>query len=150
MTLVKNKTRKSLFPSLSNLFDTDIFERSLLGVNGLQRNLEGSVPSVNITETNEDFRIELAAPGLEKKDFKVEVESGILTISGEKQENVKEDEPKFWKREFSYLSFCRSFNLPENSQPEKIEARYENGILEVKLPKNEISAAKPKKTVAVL
>ena len=102
-----------------------------------------TLPSVNVKENDNEFTIEMAAPGMEKKDFKIEVFNNILTVSSEKQikEEVKEGEC-YTRREFSYQSFKRSFNLPETVNTDKIEAGYENGILLLTIPKRE--EAKPK------
>jgi len=128
-----------LFPSLLDA-DTDLFDfdgGSLL------------VPGANIIENEKDFKIELAAPGLEKKDFKVEVNNGVLTISAEKKEEKKEENENYKRREFSYNSFSRSFTLPDNSVPDKIDAKYENGVLRLVLPKKEVTISKPAKQIKV-
>jgi len=98
------------------------------------------VPAVNISEKNENFHIEVSAPGFKKEDFKVLAEDGVLRISCEH----KEGGAKFTRREFRYGSFSRSFTLPENVKLEGIEARYENGILNVVVPKKQ---AEPKQTL---
>lgn len=152
MTLVKTKTNGNLFPRLvRDFFDTDFFNTpSIFDFNGgLSRFTWPVVPSVNITENSKDFKIELAAPGLEKKDFKIEVDNGVLTISSEKKKEEKEEKENYSRREFSYESFSRSFGLPENSLPDKIDAHYENGILKLTLPKKEITVSKPKKEIKV-
>ena len=100
-------------------------------------------------EREKEFRIELAAPGLEKKDFKVEVLNGNLTISAEKKEEKKEETKNYRRKEFSYNSFSRSFTLPDNCMHDKIDAKYENGILHLTLPKKEITVSKPKKEIKV-
>lgn len=97
-------------------------------------------PDVNIKENEKDYQIELAAPGIKKSDFKIEVNKNVLTISVEtesqKEENKRED--NYYSKEFSYRNFSRSFNLGENLVKEdKIKAKYEDGILLVTLPKNE-------------
>ena len=80
----------------------------------------------------------MAAPGFEKKDFKVELNHNVLTISSDKKEEREEGDGKqYTRKEFSYLSFCRSFTIPDTINHEKIEARYENGILKVLIPKKE-------------
>jgi HSP20 family protein len=141
-------TKRATLPSLvSDILNTGRF---LPNVFDLERNLfdiDGGalvIPDANIIENDKDFKIELAAPGLERKDFKVEVENGVLTISAEKEEEKKEDRKNYRKREFSYSAFSRSFTLPDNSLPEKIDAKYDNGILHLTLPKKEISISKPK------
>ncbi|WP_026451660.1 Hsp20/alpha crystallin family protein [Aequorivita capsosiphonis] len=100
-----------------------------------------STPAVNITENLTNFVVELAVPGLEKKDFTIEVEEDTLKIASKKVTNKEIDKEgessRFTKREFNYASFKRSFKLPENIESEAIQANYENGILQVTLPKME-------------
>jgi HSP20 family protein len=93
-----------------------------------------SVPAVNITENKDHYEVSLAVPGMKKDDFKIDVQGDVLTISSEKEENKTEKEKKFTRREYSYSSFSRSFNLPLEVNKEKIEARYENGVLILSLP----------------
>ncbi len=112
------------------LFDRDIFDFD----KGLFPSLGVNTPSVNIKETPKEYLLELAAPGLERKDFNIEIKNGMLCISSEKEEEKKEEDG-YYRREYSYNSFSRSFTLPENVKEEKIDARYENGILRVSLPK---------------
>jgi HSP20 family protein len=101
-------------------------------------------PSVNVKETDEDFQMEIAAPGMDKDDFNLEIEEGLLKLHAEKKEEHEEKEgEKFLRREFSYSSFERSFALPENVDAEKIEANYNNGVLQLHIPK--IEPAKPKR-----
>jgi HSP20 family protein len=107
-------------------------------------------PDANIVEGEKDFKIELAAPGLERKDFKIELDGGLLTISSEKKEEKEESQKNFLRKEFSYSSFSRNFTLPENSVSDKIEAKYESGILNVIIPKKEVTLSKPKKEIKVL
>jgi HSP20 family protein len=151
MTLVKSKTSAGLLPKMINdFFDTDIFSRSLLpefGNSGFGLKLKE--PSVNITEDTSEFIVEMAAPGLEKKDFKVEVENHTLCVSAEKKEEKKEEEKNYWRREFSYNSFSRSFQLPENSLPDKIHAEYNNGVLKLTLPKKEVTVTRPTRNIQV-
>jgi HSP20 family protein len=109
---------------------------------------EMNVPSVNIKETEKEFLLELAAPGLERKDFKIEVENNVLTISAEKEEKKEEKTKEFTRKEFSYNTFTRSFTLPENVK-ETIDAKYENGLLMIHIPKKEIAPVKPVKQIQV-
>lgn len=143
------KRNGNLFPSLVNdFFDTDLVLRpSLFDFGGGL--LKNNLPSVNITEDEKTFKFELAAPGLEKKDFKVETDNGTLTISSEKEKESKEEKENYCRKEFSYSSFSRSFQLPDNSLPEKIDAKYENGVLKLTLPKKEVTISKPKKEIKV-
>ncbi len=111
---------------------------------------ETTLPAVNIKETEESFEVELAAPGFQKSDFKIEVENNVLTISSEKQEEneLKEGET-FTKREFSYQAFTRSFTLPETVESDKITAKYDNGILKIEIPKKDEAKPKPVKQIQV-
>lgn len=146
------KRNRNLFPTLvSDFFDTDLALRpSHFDFDGsFFKGLRNNLPSVNITEDEKNFKFELAAPGLEKKDFKVETDNGTLTISCEKEKESKEEKENYFRKEFSYSSFSRSFQLPENSLPEQIDAKYENGILKLTLPKKEVTIAKPKKEIKV-
>jgi HSP20 family protein len=104
-----------------------------------------NVPAVNISETDSDFRICLAVPGLDKKDFKVEMMEDMLTISAEKEKEEKEEKNgRVNRREYNYSSWSRSFTLPENCDSTRIDAEYKNGELKVVIPKKEVK--EPKKT----
>jgi HSP20 family protein len=96
-----------------------------------------NVPSVNVTQSENGFNIELAAPGLNKEDFKINVEKDRLTVSSEKQHEEEVSEEKYTRREFNYSSFSRSFYLPKSIDREAIEASYENGVLKLSLPKKQ-------------
>lgn len=97
-----------------------------------------STPAINIIENFPNFVVELAAPGLQKEDFTIEVEEDTLKIASKKVEEKKEEvDARFKRREFNYKSFNRSFKLPENIKTEDIQANYENGVLRVTLPKME-------------
>lgn len=108
-----------------------------------------SVPTVNIKETPKDFVFEVAAPGLERKDFNVEVDKHILKISVEKEEKKEEKENGYYKREYSFDSFCRTFTLPEQIKESSIDAKYENGILKVVVPKAKEAPLQPVKKITV-
>ncbi|MBK6946843.1 MAG: Hsp20/alpha crystallin family protein [Haliscomenobacter sp.] len=102
-----------------------------------------SSPSVNVFETNTDFLIEVAAPGLEKHDFEVKVEGAFLIISSEKEQKTEQGtDGKYLRKEFNYATFSRSFRLPESVQADKIKASYENGVLKLTLPKAEMEIQK--------
>ncbi len=122
---------------LPGLLDNFLFDSKLDTFN---HNYETfSIPTVNIIENFPSFVIELAAPGLQKEDFTIEVEEDRLKIASKKVEEKKEENKDFHfkRREFNYNSFERSFKLPENIKIEDIEANYENGVLRVTLPKME-------------
>lgn len=95
------------------------------------------VPAVNITEEKEGFMVSLAVPGMKKSDFKIDVDGNMLTISSEKEETKEEKGKKFNRKEYNFSSFSRSFSLPDEVNKEKIDARYEDGILKISLPRNE-------------
>lgn len=146
------KRNGNAFPSLlTDLLDGErFFTKDLLNFNdAFFKNSFAKVPSANITEREKDFLIELAAPGLDKKDFKVELENDVLTISAEKEEKKEEKDGEITSKEFSYESFSRSFRLPENSKADTTQAQYENGILKIAIPKKEVAVIKPKKEIAV-
>jgi HSP20 family protein len=107
------------------------------------------MPSVNIIEGKEDFRIEVAAPGLEKGDFKINLDNNVLTISSEKQDNREEKEERYMRREFSYTSFRRSFSLPQSVEGDKIAAAHNNGVLTISIPKREEAKVKPAKQIEI-
>lgn len=96
-----------------------------------------SVPAVNVTEDDKAYKVTLAVPGLDKNDFNVDVNGNLLTISAEKEQDTEEKEKRYTRREYNYTSFSRSFTLPEEIAKEKIEAKYDNGILSLSLPKIE-------------
>jgi HSP20 family protein len=109
-----------------------------------------TLPSVNIKEDPDAFKVEVAAPGFDKNDFKLQLDLNTLTISSEKSvENETKDGERFTKREFSYQSFSRSFTLPQTADGERIEASYENGILNVTIPKKEESKPKPSRMIDI-
>jgi HSP20 family protein len=137
MTIVRYQNQ---WPSLFDRFFNNDFE-SWNRDNFSKTNT--TLPSLNIKENKDFFFVEVAAPGFEKSDFKIELNNDLLTVSSEKKLNneVKEGE-RITKQEFSYQSFSRSFTLPELVDEEKISAKYDNGILSISIPKKE--AAKPK------
>ncbi len=103
------------------------------------------VPAVNITEDKKEYLVSLAVPGMKKDDFKIDIDGNMLTISSEKEETREETEKKFTRKEYSYSSFSRSFTIPEEINMEKIEARYEDGVLKIALPrKEEVKKLSPK------
>jgi len=134
-------------PSLfDRFFDNDMFDWT----NKNFSDTNTTLPSVNVKEDKDNFIVEMAAPGFEKKDFKIELNNDLLSISSEKKtENETKGGKRFTKREFSYQSFCRSFTLPVTVENEKISAKYENGILNIAIPKKEEAKPKPIKQIAI-
>jgi HSP20 family protein len=106
-----------------------------------------SFPAVNVLESEDSFKIELAAPGLKKEDFKVNIHENTLTISTEKKSETEETVGKYTRKEFNFTSFKRSFTLPKSVDGEKIVATYNDGVLGLELPKKE--EAKPKEPRAI-
>src|ERR1700742_4496701 len=134
MTLVKfNNGHKNygVNPFFNDVFDTILNDRFLGGKQVSQ------VPAVNIAETENEFHIELAVPGLKKEDFKINVEKNVLSFSAEKKSENVEEGKKFSKREYTYNSFVRSFTLPESADQSKIAAEYTDGILKLNVTKKE-------------
>lgn len=96
-----------------------------------------TVPAVNVSENNNDYRVSVAAPGLKKSDFNIDVEGNMLTISCEKEEKKEEKDEKYTRTEYNYSSFSRTFTLPDEVMKDKIDAVYEEGVLRITLPKTE-------------
>ncbi len=111
------------------------------------RNLELTVPAVNIRETKDQFQVTLAVPGMKKEDFKIDVEGNMLTISSEKKDSPEEKKAKFTRREYNYSTFSRSFTLPDVVDREKIEAVYKDGVLKLVMPRRKAKVAAAKKIV---
>jgi len=133
MTHVKFN-RKPFEGTFNNLVDDLFAEFPVLYKN--EQNWKGTVP-VNIKETDKNYSIEIVAPGFEKTDFKVSLERQLLTITAEKKNDVKEENEKQIRNEYSYRSFKRSFTLDEKTDGTKIDAKYVNGVLTLNLPKKE-------------
>lgn len=129
---------------LLDLFDIDQFFTQPLWESPLDGRQFSRVPAANIRETNDEYFVELAAPGLDKKDFHVDVDNGVLEIKVEKEEERERERKHYTRREYSYSAFYRSFTLPESVNADQIEAEYEHGILKVRLPK--LAEMKKKKT----
>jgi HSP20 family protein len=138
MTLVKfnpEKKNSSLLPGFNDIFE------SVLGDTFFSDRRLSSVPAVNISESDEEYHIELAAPGLKKEDFRVSVERDILTILTEQRTESNNEGKTYNRREYSYSAFTRSFTLPESADVDRIQASYTDGILKLNLPKKEEAKA---------
>lgn len=127
-----------------SLFDLDLFDR----MPDFFTNRRFNLPAVNIKETAKFFELELAAPGLTRKDFDLEIVDNLLSITVEKEE-TKEEKNGYTRREFTYNSFIRTFRLPENVNPEKIDAKYKDGMLRVTIPKMKESPVSKTKHIDV-
>ena len=108
-----------------------------------------NLPAVNITEQKNEYQLSVAAPGMKKDDFKLDVDGNILTISSEKEESKEEKDKKFTRKEYNYSSFSRSFTLPDDVEKEKVEATYEEGILKISLPRKQPAKNSQAKHIAV-
>lgn len=143
MALVKFRN-KDMLPSIFNdFFDRDLFDLTNSSLTN------STLPAVNIKESKEDYLVEVAAPGMNKEDFKIELENNFLVISSENEDKKEEEGKEFTRREFSYQSFKRSFSLPKTIDDGKIKANYKDGVLKITLPKKEEAKEKPKKLIAV-
>ncbi|HET9278672.1 MAG TPA: Hsp20/alpha crystallin family protein [Flavitalea sp.] len=150
MSLIRRNA--NLFNSLPSPFNDDFFTRDLFNW-GLTNNSDTgtTIPAVNLKETPHSFEVEMAAPGMTKDDFSIELDSNVLTITSEKkmEQDQKEGE-RYSRKEFSYQSFQRTFSLPkEVVDDDKIEARYENGVLHLVIPKKEEAKQKPARMIQI-
>jgi HSP20 family protein len=145
MSLIKKDV--GYVPTLSNFFD-DFFTRDLF--NWPSSSSTGtSIPKVNIYETDSEFHVEMAAPGMTKDDFKVELDNNMLTISSQKETETEDEKKNYQRREYSYQSFVRTFHLPDSAEAEKINAKYLDGVLNLVIPKKEEAKRKPAKTIKI-
>lgn len=144
-----NTGNDRMFPKFPSLFD-DFVTKDLFSIPFVTGG--STVPAVNVKETETAYELEMAAPGMEKKDFKVELDQNTLTISVEKENKTEEksENGNYSRREFSYRSFSRSFNLPEELvKADEISANYKNGILHLVVPKKEASKPRVTKQIAI-
>lgn len=143
--------KRNAFPDMPGIFN-DLFTRDLWNW-GLSNNsaTNTTIPAVNISETPERFDVEVAAPGMKKEDFRVELDGNMLTISSErKNEWENKEDQRYTRREFSYQSFQRSFQLPAQVvDSDRIEAKYENGLLRLMIPKKEEAKQKPPRMIQI-
>lgn len=141
MTMIRWHRPANLADMFQNFFESDfndIFNRKF------------SDPAANIIENPDSFQLDLAVPGMKKDDFKIHLENNILTISSEVEDEKQEEGKNYTRKEFSYVSFTRSFTLPKIIDLEKIGADYENGILKVLLPKKEEAKLDVKKEIKIM
>ncbi|MEX1003272.1 MAG: Hsp20/alpha crystallin family protein [Crocinitomicaceae bacterium] len=140
MTLRKYNKPYSLSHDFDRFFNDFFLTPKIIGDSG--NDLMSNIPAVNIEEENEQFAIQLAAPGMKKDDFKIEIDDGVMTISSETKEEHESANDKFTRREFNYSSFSRSFTLPENIDEDGVKAQYKDGILTIAVPKTKEVAQK--------
>ncbi len=146
MSLIKfNKGRFPWNNDLVDFFDRDtIFDRDFF-------NFEKSLPAINVKEHEDDFEIELASPGFNKKDFEITMKDDVLEVSAQKSDEDSEEDKDYTRKEFNYRSFRRSLRLPKTVDDSKeVKATYENGILKLNLSKKEEASKKPKRKIEVV
>ncbi len=107
------------------------------------------MPAVNIREDEKNYSLELAVPGMDKKDLKMDINEDVLTVSSELKNDTEESRDGYRRKEFSYSSFGRSFYIPENVNREKIEANYKDGVLTIALPKMEEEKSKIARQISI-
>lgn len=151
MTTIVKRTNGSLLPASQRSMFDDFFNRELF--NWGNNNFSASrttLPSVNIKELEKAFEVEVAAPGMKKEDFSITLDGNMLTIASSKDEQQEEKDGKYTRREFSYQSFQRSFELSKDVvDDENIEARYENGVLRLTIPKKESALAQSPRLIEI-
>ena len=149
MNLIKRNVGQA--PALHRLFFDDIFGRDFFNwENNNYSTTSTTLPSVNIKETADNYEVEVAAPGMDKNDFKITLDGNQLTISSVKENEETTENENYSRREFSYQSFQRSFELPKNVVDEdKIIARYENGLLLLSIPKREEAKPRPPRMIEI-
>jgi len=151
MTTIVKRTNGSLLPANPRSLFDDFFNRELF--NWGNNNFSASrttLPSVNIKELDKAFEVEVAAPGMQKEDFSITLDGNMLTISSSKEDQQEENGGNYTRREFSYQSFQRSFELAKDVvDDENIEARYENGVLKLTIPKKESALAQSPRLIEI-
>lgn len=146
-TLAKRNGNSNQNDWLSEFINRELFDWNSSNFS----NTGTTLPAVNIKENEESFTVEVAAPGMQKEDFTVELDNNLLTISSEKKdEKVEQEGERYTKREFSYQSFQRSFTLPQGMVKEdKIEAKYKDGVLHLMIPKRDEVKKKAPRTIKI-
>lgn len=141
------KRSENYFPSIfDRFFNSDLMDWN----NSNYSSTNTSLPAVNVKESEDEFTIEVAAPGMTKKDFNISFHNNVLTISSEKKNENEEKKENYTRREFSYQSFQRSFTVADNTvDSDKITAKYADGILVIALPKREEVKPKPLKEIKI-
>jgi len=151
ITMTLARVSNNWAPSFPSLIDR-LFEGDLMDWNNSNfASTNSTMPAVNISENDDEYKIEVAAPGMKKDDFRINYDNGRLTISSEQKNEVEQkDGDRVTRKEFSYQSFQRSFNVAENIvEPDRIKAKYNDGILYINLPKREEVKPKPAKEIKI-
>jgi HSP20 family protein len=127
----------------------DFFNNDVLFPRFFENEIRKSLPAVNILESKDDYKIEVAAPGLPKEDFKIDLENNVLTVYSEREEKKEGNEDQVMRKEFNYYAFSRSFTLPMTVNADKIEAKHKDGILYITIPKREEAKEKPARQIKI-
>lgn len=143
MTLIRKFNDN--YPTFRTWMD-DIFDTVDTSVNRFNT---ASMPSVNVLEQEDAFKIEFAAPGLTKDDFKINLDNNILTVKSEKEQSDQESNENYTRKEFNYSSFKRTFTLPDSANSDKVSAEYKNGILTINVAKKEEAKVKPARDIEI-
>lgn len=136
------------FPIWSNWID-NFFSSDLPSVFSSNFNTGITLPKVNIRETSDAFWVDMAVPGMKRSDFQIDLDNQLLSISAELKQEKESNEENYTRREFGYSSFKRTFTLPESVDDSKINASYNDGILNIHLPKKEEAKQKPARTIEI-
>ncbi|HSI70806.1 MAG TPA: Hsp20/alpha crystallin family protein [Gillisia sp.] len=146
MSLIKRNEANWLPSALDDMFKAD-----WLGGTTNVNSIGTSIPAVNIQESDDNFLVAVAAPGKAREDFKIELDNDVLTISSEekKENETSEKTGRYTRKEFSYSTFKRAFSLPDTVDNQKISASYNNGVLEINLPKREEARVQPKRMIEI-
>jgi len=139
------KSNSNLFPSIFS----DFFEMDKFFDNFPTWDKDTWLPATNIKEDEKSYEIELAVPGMKKEDITIEMENGLLTVSGESKEEKEESKAAYLRKEYKSSSFVRSFSLPDNANEDGIISRYEDGILKIRIDKNPADVKKEKKEIPI-
>lgn len=134
MSLIRLNDRR-LFPNVNSLFD-GFFNDDINVLSPISNAM--SLPAVNVIENDESYVMELAAPGKAKKDFDIKIDKGLINISSEESEEHESENKNYTRKEYSYQSFNRSFNLPDEVKEDEINASYKDGILTIVMPKKDV------------
>lgn len=147
-SLAKTTTGSQTFPTWSTWMD-ELFNRDLPSVFTSNFNTGITLPKVNIRETKDAYYVDMAAPGMKKSDFHIDLDNKLLSISTELNESDEKETDNYTRREFEYASFKRTFSLPETIKEDKIKAAYTDGILSIHLPKKEEAIQKPPRSIKI-
>ncbi|SHG75527.1 heat shock protein Hsp20 [Chryseobacterium arachidis] len=148
---IEKRNNGNLLPANPRTLFDDFFSRELFNWgNNNYSSTRTTLPSVNIMENPENFVVEVAAPGMEKQDFQISLEGNLLTISSSKKNHTEDQNDNYTRREFSYQAFQRSFELARDVVDEEhIQAKYENGVLKLIIPKKEEAKKRPPKLIEI-